>query len=171
LLLDEGLIQSLDTQLSVFYPDLIHSTKGNITIQHILTHTSGLKTLGHDNDLSNASDIIDYTLHLEVETMPGTVSKYNNEAVSLISGIVKHVSGDSLEAYLAKKLFKPLGITRWEWLKDRSQNPLPYAGLSLTGLDLAKFAYLFLKKGVWENKKIIIRKLGRNVYSPYPGDR
>lgn len=155
LLLDEGLLDSIHTPISTFFPKLKNTPKEEITVWHILTHTSGIKTVGHDNELSFAPDIVEYVLDLDLEDVPGIVSKYNNEAVAIISGIVKNVTGKTMDEYLSENLFHPLEITKWEWIKDKTQNPIAYAGLSLTGIDLAKFAYLFLNNGIWDSKRII----------------
>lgn len=158
LLLDEGHIDTLHIPLGSIFPSLANDPKRDITIWHILTHTSGMKTLGHDNELSSAEDCVEYVLSQELEDIPGKVSKYNNEAVALIAGIVEKISGEPLDDYLSKRIFKPLGISNWSWLKDRSLNPYPYAGLALTGLDLAKFAYLYLNNGIWEGQRILSEK-------------
>ncbi|WP_017186585.1 serine hydrolase domain-containing protein [Alkalibacillus haloalkaliphilus] len=155
LLLDEGYIDTLHTPLHSIFPSLINDPKKDITIWHILTHTTGIKTVGHDNELSSVDNCIEYVLSLDLEDKPGTVSKYNNEAVALIAGIVEKLSGEKLDEYLSKRIFEPLGITNWIWLKDRSQNPYPYAGLALTGNDLAKFGFLYLNKGIWKGQRLL----------------
>lgn len=155
LLLEDQSLPSLHTPISTYFPETKDADIGNITIWHILTHTSGIHTDGHDNDLSAAPDIAAYVLNLKIEETPGTISKYNNEAVGLLSELVRKISGKPMDAYLNEKLFAPLGIKNWEWLKDQTGNPLAYAGLSLTGTDLAKFALLFLQNGMWEGKRII----------------
>ncbi|MCG7344462.1 beta-lactamase family protein [Sporosarcina sp. ACRSL] len=158
LLLDEGYIDTLHTPIGSIFPSLNDDPKKDITIWHILTHTSGIKTLGHDIELSNADNCVEYALSMELENIPGKVSKYNNEAVALISGIVEKLSGESLDEYLSRRIFKPLGITNWSWLRDKSQNPYPYAGLALTGIDLAKFAHLYLNNGLWKEQRILSEK-------------
>ena len=155
LLLDDGFITSLHTPISKFFSNLINTEMGEITLWHILTHTSGIHTDGHDNELSAAPNIAEYVLNLPITDTPGTVSKYNNEAVGLLSEIVQKITGKTMDQYLNEKLFSPLGIEEWEWLKDQSNNPLAYAGLSLKGIDLAKFAYLHLNDGVWNGQQII----------------
>lgn len=158
MLLDDNHISSLHTPISTFFPNTKDKEIGKITIWHILTHSSGIHTDGHDNELSAAPDIAKYMLNLDVEDTPGTVSKYNNEAVGLLSAIIQKTSGKPMDQYLNEKLFVPLGIKDWEWLKDQTGNPLAYAGLSLTGTDLAKFAYLFLNNGMWQGKQIISKQ-------------
>lgn len=155
MLLKDGLISSLHIPISTYFTNLKNKEMNEITLWHILTHTTGIHTDSHDNELSAAPDIATYVLNLPITDVPGTVSKYNNEAVGLISEIVRKITGKTMDQYLNEKLFTPLGFEQWEWIKDKSNNPLAYAGLSLKGSDLAKFGYLFLNKGIWEGKRII----------------
>src|SRR5699024_5794811 len=91
LLLKEKHLDTLHTPLKSIFPSLSNDSKKDITIWHILTHTSGIKTLGHDMELSSADSCLEYVLSLELDSEPGLVSQYNNEAVSLIDGIVKRL--------------------------------------------------------------------------------
>lgn len=158
LLMEEGLISSLHTPISTYFSNLNKTEMSEITLWHILTHTSGIHTDGHDNELSAAPNIAEYVLALPITDKPGTVSKYNNEAVGLLSEIVRRITGKTIDQYLNEKLFIPLGIKDWEWLKDQSNNPYAYAGLSLKGIDLAKFACLHLNNGVWNGQQIISKQ-------------
>ncbi|WP_246010337.1 serine hydrolase domain-containing protein [Bacillus yapensis] len=158
LLLDEGQIESLHVSIAEYFPTLKNTEKENVTIWHILTHTSGIKTLGHDAELGTAEDCIEYVLARELENSPGTVSTYNNEAVTLLAGIVKKVSGEELDTYLSTRLFKPLNITNWSWAKDKKGTSYAYYGLSLTAIDLAKIGQLFIDKGLWNGKRVLSEK-------------
>lgn len=155
LLLDEGLISSLETTIDHYFPSLKDTNKGEITIRNILNHTSGIVTLGHDAVLGSVDDCIKYVLSLELESSPGESSRYNNEAVALISEIVEKASGQPLDTYLSKRLFEPLAITNWSWEKDKKGTPYAYYGLSLTGKDFAKVGQLFLQKGIWNEKRVL----------------
>lgn len=158
LLLKEKQLDTLHTPLKSIFPSLSTDPKKDITIWHILTHTSGIKTLGHDMELSSADSCVEYVLSLELGSEPGKVSQYNNEAVSLIAGIVKRLSGEPLDQYLAKRIFEPLEITSWKWLRDNSGTPFSHWGLELTGIDLAKFAQLHLNNGIWQGQRLLSEK-------------
>lgn len=166
LLLKEKYLDTLHTPLKSIFPSLSNDPKKDITIWHILTHTSGIKTLGHDMELSSADSCVEYVLSLGLESQPGTVSKYNNEAVALIAGIVEKLSGESLDQYLSKRIFEPLEITNWQWLRDKSGTPYPYAGFGLTGIDLAKFAQLYVDNGIWEDKNLLSEKWIKESTNP-----
>ena len=77
--------------------------KAKITIWHLLNHTSGLDT----KRAGDQEDILKRGLASEVKFAPGTRFQYNNNAVDLLAAVVKVVSGEQLDAYLDKHLFKP----------------------------------------------------------------
>ena len=158
LLLKEKHLDTLHTPLKSIFPSLSNDPKKDITIWHILTHTSGIKTLGHDMELISADSCLEYVLSLELDSEPGLVSQYNNEAVSLIAGIVKRLSGEPLDMYLAKRIFTPLEINNWQWLRDKSGTPFSHWGLELTGIDLAKFAQLYIDNGIWQGQRLLPEK-------------
>ena len=60
-----------------------------------------------------------------------------------------------LDKYAEQMLFKPLGISEYEWLKDSSGTPIAASGLRLRPRDLAKFASLYVNKGCWHGTQII----------------
>jgi CubicO group peptidase (beta-lactamase class C family) len=57
--------------------------------------------------------------------------------------------------FAKSRLFTPLGIKDLYWEQDASGNAIGGWGLELTARDMAKFGYLYLHNGVWEDKQII----------------
>jgi CubicO group peptidase (beta-lactamase class C family) len=86
--------------------------KTDITIHHLLTHTSGLVS-----DSANAQFPMD-TRNAYVEAVkgmkprskPGEKYFYSNVGYNLLAAIVEKVSGLAFEDYLQKNLFKPAGM-------------------------------------------------------------
>jgi CubicO group peptidase (beta-lactamase class C family) len=155
MLLEEGKIPSIFTPVSEYIPSWVEGDKANATVWHILTHTTGLRTLGHDAELSTALNCIEYAQSRTLENIPGTKSRCNNEAVALLAEIIRQTAGEDLECYLAERLFKPLSIKDWRWRRDASGNVYTYWGLALKGLDLAKFGQLYLNQGLWEGQRVL----------------
>ena len=103
-----------DDRLTKYFPEF-ESFAGNITIRHILTHTSGLvdhldivkdKVTGWTNE-----DVIKL-LKRENRLLfqPGEKWSYSNSGYVLLSMIVEKVSGESFRAFLEKNIFQPLGM-------------------------------------------------------------
>jgi CubicO group peptidase (beta-lactamase class C family) len=151
LLIDDNKIMSVDSPVSNWFPEWNEGLKSRVTIRHILTHTSGVE---HEMDAAKLSSQIDqlrYVRGLKVITEPGSIFSYNNEASQLLSGIVQVAAEMPIDEYFKKKLFDPLGIGSWRWLKDQQQNPLTYSGLAMTAPDLARIGWLMLHNGRWQN--------------------
>ncbi|HWB77506.1 MAG TPA: serine hydrolase [Nannocystaceae bacterium] len=155
MLLDEGKIASLDVPLSTWFPSWKKGRKAEVTLRHLLTHTSGIAHRQGANVINREADRVAFVLESEVSTLPGTVFSYNNEAVQLLAAIVLAASGEPLDAYMNRRLFEPLGIREWSWEKDRAGNVMAYYGLSLHARDLAKIGVLMLDGGRWEGKQIV----------------
>jgi CubicO group peptidase (beta-lactamase class C family) len=85
-----------------------------ITVNHLLTHTSGLMVdyyvhLTGEKKYSNA----DLLSHLQKEYLcfkPGSACKYSNIGYRLLGMIIEQVTGERFESYLEKEVFKPLGL-------------------------------------------------------------
>ena len=152
ILIDEGKIRSINTPVYEFYPEWEQGHKRNITIHHLLNHTSGLQCDLCTDELYRSNDIIKIALCAELANVPGTHYFYNNKAVNLLSGIVKKASGMSLSEYLTVKLFTPLGIENVSWLCDSQGTDYAMSHLIMTAPDLVKIGQLL------ENRRRLVRK-------------
>lgn len=87
-----------------------------ITIQELLTHTSGIP----NNELQNFTKgiAVPYTPEELIQTFrdrplvatPGSKWAYTNTEYYLLAYIIEKLSGESYGAYLADHIFKPLGM-------------------------------------------------------------
>ena len=90
----------------------------NITIEHLLTHTSGIVSYtgipGYMatkvmNDVS-VQQLIDVFKDLPVEFAPGERYVYNNSGYILLGAIVEAASGMRYADFVRKRFFEPLGM-------------------------------------------------------------
>ena len=116
---------------------------------------------------------------------PGQVYCYDNMNPHLLGHVLSRVTGMSLAQFAYTRLFQPLGIwqdeagtpspwrqnpslmddphpfglwdqeNRYLWSIDRSGHFIGSFGLQLTPRDMAKYGYLSLKQGRWDNQQII----------------
>ena len=85
--------------------------KRGITIEHLLTHTSGLvEALGDDYDPLSREELVRGVLSSELRSSPGTEFHYSNAGYSLLAAIVEEASGETYERFLARHLFAPAGM-------------------------------------------------------------
>ena len=116
-LLEQGKI-SLSDSLQKFIPDF--PSKGyTITIEHLLTHTSGIKDyLQLDYSGQNMErwdfipkQLIDSFKNYPLNFIPGTRFSYSNSGYFLLGYIIEKVSGKGYQSYIMDNLLKPLGLT------------------------------------------------------------
>jgi D-aminopeptidase len=104
--------------------------KTRITIDHLLTMTSGLPdwlNLGlfsglRDTPPVRRADMLDWLTHVDATMFPpGATSSYSNTNYALLSLIVERVSGQSLAAFMSERLFTPLGMRDTQLVPNATQ--------------------------------------------------
>lgn len=115
ILVQEGLL-TLDSTLNEFFPTF-HDYGKNISMKHLLTHTSGLKIYEDlfDGSTTSVSDKIVLDLlsnQAEGNFMPGTQYQYNNGGYCLLKLIIEKASGKTFGDFMREKLFRPLGMDK-----------------------------------------------------------
>lgn len=146
-LVADGKIASLDLPLSTWYPEFGAPDRAGITLRHVLSHASGLHH-GDDSDaLDAAPDRLAYARKLRVVAPPGKNFSYSNEATQLLSGIIEGAAGRPAEDYVRERLFAPIGITDFDWARDKAGKVQMYYGLRLRARDMARIGMLLLDEG------------------------
>ena len=162
LLVQEGRI-SLDDRISKFLEGTPETWK-EITVRHLLTHTSGIvrEAPGFDPlKVQNDADVIKTAYPLPLRFAPGEKWEYCNVGYFSLAEIIRKVTGKPWGDYLNERLFKPLEMnsTRttsmtelvqnrangYGWRDGKLQNAAIYLALRPSGaflssvLDLAKW--------------------------------
>jgi len=116
-LVEKGLI-SLQDSIQKFLPDF--PSKGyTITVENLLTHTSGIM------DYSNADTthtyieredftpqrIINYFDKAPLEFIPGSKYNYSNSGYVLLGRIIEKITGERYHDYMRKNVIIPAGLT------------------------------------------------------------
>jgi CubicO group peptidase (beta-lactamase class C family) len=99
-----------------------------VTIDHLLSHTSGLRDWGEVEALAGwprtsriytPADVLAITARQRsLNFPPGTEFSYTNTGYSLAALIVERVSGQTLARFSQEHLFTPLGMTHTGWRDD-----------------------------------------------------
>ncbi len=94
----------------------------NVTIEHLLHHTSGLVAYEEiaeeywegdtEEDFITNKDLLKIYAEneLELESEPGEKYEYSNTGYAFLASIVEHVSGVSFAKFIQKNIFEPLGM-------------------------------------------------------------
>ncbi|HKX33476.1 MAG TPA: serine hydrolase [Blastocatellia bacterium] len=125
LLVQDGRL-SLDDKISRFLEGA-PATWSEITIRHLLTHTSGLvrEAPGFDPlKIQSDADVIKTAYPLPLGFAPGEKWEYCNVGYFSLAEIIRRVSGQPWGDYLSERLFKPLEMnaTRTTTLTEIIQN-------------------------------------------------
>lgn len=149
LLVEEGTL-SLDDDVRKHIPELKDFGQ-TVTVRHLLTHTTGYRELYNSLTLTGRRlDESDYVGREEyiplvqrqpaLQNAPGTEFNYNNTAFGLAAMIVARVSKMPFEAFMAQRVFAPIGMTHTQ---VRADVRVPVKG--------ATVGYSRSDKGVWRD--------------------
>jgi CubicO group peptidase (beta-lactamase class C family) len=158
--IDRGEIESIHVPISTYFPYL-EGNKKNITIEHLLTMAAGYEWEefgawgGRPFPMINSKDWVKFVLAREMETIPGTRMLYDSGASHLLSAIVQRATGSTVASYAEKVLFKPLGITEYQWYEDSKGISIGGFGLCLKAEDILKIGIMMMNDGIWSKKRII----------------
>ncbi|MDL5612445.1 serine hydrolase domain-containing protein [Bacillus halotolerans] len=176
-----GYIKSVDQNVLDFFPEYVpdpyNKQKQDITIRHILTMTAPYPFEDWYEPLDKMCmqpDWITYTLGMLGQG--GTIGtfKYSTAGAHLLSAIITLSTGKSAREFANERLFKPIGgkeIPHYGmqsfgfddlfgknvkgWVNDPDGNSTGGWGLTLTPRDMARFGYLYLNHGTWNNQQVI----------------
>ncbi len=164
--LREGLVQSLDQDLSSFFPKskypFINENYKKIKLRHLLNMSSGLDadsdnpgTIGHAVNWVAKDDWKAFLLQVPLIDEPGERWVYADINALLIGVVIEETSGQSLSDFAQEKLFDPLGIKQYYWYTTAANQTGAAGNLYLTTLDFAKLGTLLVNEGKWKNKQLI----------------
>lgn len=167
--IEKGFIKSVNQTIFDYLPDhqyLKTDNKNYITIEHLLTMTSGLAwdewSSAHGGELTNDCDHL-YVVEDQIKTVlerpwwaaPGEFFTYNGGGIVILGEILKNATGMDMEEFASKYLFQPLGIDSATWWRYPNGRLETASSLSLTPRDMLKFGVLYLNSGNWNGKQII----------------
>lgn len=91
----------------------------DITVHHLLSHTSGLHNnynfeddfyVGEDRKPYNRTDFFNRWIIREPIKKPGEEFDYNNSNYTLLAWIIEYISGQSYDTFITENIFTPLGM-------------------------------------------------------------
>jgi CubicO group peptidase (beta-lactamase class C family) len=149
-------------ELSTSIPELLdvvlEQPKRAITVEHLLTMTSGLDAetpYDIDEIADRGESWIKGPLAAPLRVEPGSAFVYNNGAVHVLGAVLARATGSSLRRYAADRLFSPLGIEDFRWPGDPEGHPLAYGHLELRPRDAMRLGELYLQRGRFEGRQIL----------------
>jgi CubicO group peptidase (beta-lactamase class C family) len=131
MLADEGKL-SVSDDITKFLPDYPSRSK-RITIEHLLTHTSGIASYTGKREFGenmakdkSVEQMIDFFKNDPLDFEPGSKWRYNNSGYFLLGAIIEKVSGMSYAKFVEQRIFVPLGMTSSAY-EGYERSPVPRA--------------------------------------------
>ncbi|MGB5938616.1 MAG: serine hydrolase domain-containing protein [Rhodanobacter sp.] len=170
--LQRGDIRSLDDTLGMYIPELRDSAYAEVTVQQLLTMTSGVQW---NEDYADArSDVAQMYMHACVDGQAHIVSylkkqprqwpagthwNYNTAETDLLGILVQRATHRSLAAYLSQTIWQPYGMAAdATWIKDECDgSDTGGSGLSATLGDYARLGQFMLDGGRIAGKPVIAK--------------
>ena len=117
LMLQEEKKLSIDDPVTKYIPEFASlktsdGKPGNLTLRHLLTHTSGLSeaTDAQYRTARTLADQIPFYLSKPLQFEPGSKWRYCQSGINTLGRIVEIVSGLSFPEFLQTRIFDPLGM-------------------------------------------------------------
>jgi CubicO group peptidase (beta-lactamase class C family) len=120
LLVDAGRLD-LDTAVQTYLPEFRGPMKEQVTIRHLLTHSSGLPAwrplFREARDRRAALALVDTT---PLDTLPGTRFVYSDLGAIVLTQVVERITGERLDQFLARRVFSPLRMQATGFLPPKA---------------------------------------------------
>lgn len=149
--------------------------KQNMTIAHLLTHTSGLAC--NDNDehspgnegrlwTQSNPNFWQYTLNLPQAHEPGERYAYCSANLNLVGGALNAATHQSLPELFDRTIARPLQFGRYYWNVMPNGEGYLGGGAHMLPRDLLKVGQMYLDGGVWRGRRIVSREWVERSTSP-----
>lgn len=138
--------------------------KDNVTLKSLLTMSSPFdgsdinsESAGNEENMYPTNNWVAFALNLPIDKTKAAENRwdYFTAGVVVLGDIVHKSVPDGLGKYADKKLFKPLGITNYEWQFTPQKVASTAGGLRMRSLDFAKYGQLYKNQGVWNGEQIL----------------
>lgn len=166
----------LEKPVAEYIPEFGGDGKGEVTIRHLLTHTSGLPPgISLNPPWTGYERGIELACAATLQSQPDEAFRYSDINFILLAEIVRRVSGSGVDEFVRREIHEPLGMidSRYmppeEWLPriaptQRTRDGMlrgivhdptaramggvaGHAGLFTTARDLARYARMLLNDG------------------------
>lgn len=164
----DGYIRNEEQKLAAFYDLKKYQNpspaKDSINLKDLLTMNSAFQGFdmdesspGNEEKMYPTSNWVDFTLNLPVDETKIKEKRweYFTAGVVLLGDVLNKSVPNNLKEYADQNLFKPLGISKYQWQFTPQKVVNTAGGLKLRSLDLAKYGQLYQNKGLWNGKQLL----------------
>jgi hypothetical protein len=168
--IQQGYIKSVDQSIFDYLPEYREfdtGSKSRITIEHLLTMSSGLEwnewnaphgTAANDIDrlyLQCSEDPLRCVLKRPMVAEPGEFFTYNGGGILALGEILKNATGMNILEFSKEYLLAPLGIDTIYWSTYPEGEYDTGSGILMRPRDMLKFGVTYLNDGTWNGERVI----------------
>jgi CubicO group peptidase (beta-lactamase class C family) len=164
----DGYIKSIDDKISVYIPDLKGSAYDDVSVEQLLTMTSGVKW--NEDYTDPKSDVALFNMHkaepgidvtvsymrkLPREAPAGSKWVYKTGETNLIGVLVSSATKKQLSQYLSEKIWAPFGMEQdGSWLLGSTGHEISGCCIQASTRDFARFGQFILNGGAINGSSI-----------------
>ncbi|WKW46306.1 serine hydrolase [Myroides sp. JBRI-B21084] len=163
--IDLGMIQSLDTKVIDFLPELTGKFAKEVTVGDLASMASGQKWdenyYGPTSITTQAyfkTDLRALMLSLPIDKKPGQEFIYQSGDTQLLAMVLEKATKMTIADFVSKYFWKPMGMEHDAlWQIDQKDTGIEkaYCCIASNARDFARFGKLYLQNGKWNGKQII----------------
>jgi len=173
-LIDEGVIPSIDEPAATFITEWAEDDRSQITIRNLLQMASGLDRPAFSvNPMSDAikfrlgTNINEIAIKYPVLDPPNTFFSYSNANSQILGLIVQRATGMRYAEAMSKYLWSKLGTkTGFVWLDKEDGMPHTSGALLATGEDWLRLGLLHLNKGKVAGEQVVPESWIEQIITP-----
>jgi CubicO group peptidase (beta-lactamase class C family) len=155
----DGAIKSLQDPLTDYLPKLAGSSYDGVTVQQLLTMTTGVAwnedyadpnsdvaKIKAEPSVDGSDPIVSYLSRMPRRTDPGTEFSYNTGETHLVGSLLYAATGKYLADYLSEKIWQPYGMEHdANWMLTKGGTEQAGCCLSATLRDFGRFGQFFMR--------------------------
>lgn len=168
--IEKGFINTVDDKIADYFEQLqsadTQAEKKEVSVKHLLTMSAGFEWNEDDyystdsqNDIfrmvRESYNYVDYVLNKPIVRVPGSSAYYSSGESMLLSGVLQSATGTILLNFSREHIFTPLGIDDIDWDSDPARHTVGGWGINTSLRNYAKFGYLYLNMGKWDQSQIV----------------
>jgi CubicO group peptidase (beta-lactamase class C family) len=163
--IDRGKLGSVSDRVDAHLREATPGAAGALRIEDLLTMRSGLDandedpaSPGNEDRMDESRDPFVFALSIAKREPAGTRYVYNS-LTSYLAGVTVEAAVDQpLDEFAGEVLFRPLGIRRWQWVRDASGHAKGQGNLSLTARDFARIGSMVLNAGTHDGRRVLSKR-------------
>ena len=153
-------------------PENMHPGFKALTLDMLLRHRPGFPAGMLDIDCIDSNyfgeDFLEYTFREEPKYTPGEGYAYSDAAFYVLARVCEKLTGETLDNYMWRELFRPLGYKEAAWSHCPKGHVIGATGLYIYAADMAKLGQVYLDKGLYNGRRILSEEWVNTVLTaPY----